>query len=134
LDEEGKKVPTMRFAAVRVPIATGNIGPFDSTFVDIQKLCKLREVHNIANYIAKDDFLTALIEQINVDDQNQIVLIPKMGKLRIRVGDDSILDEKFTNLKIMYKKGMPSEGWDKFTELNIQYKGQVVTTVKENNL
>lgn len=134
LDEDGKRVPTARYAAIRVPVATGEFELFDSTFYNLQKPSKLREVYNVCKYIASDDFLSALIEQVVVDENKDLVLIPKMGKQKILIGDDQLLDEKFGNLKIMYKEGLPREGWKKYSVLNIKYKGVLYGTVRQENL
>ena len=128
IDEDGQQIPAIKNAAIRVPLATGNIELFDSTFYNVDKKSRLRDIYTVSKYIAGDDFLSSLIEQINVDDNKELVLIPKIGRQKIILGDASVLDEKFANLKVMYRQGLPREGWRKFSVLNINYKGQVVGT------
>ena len=126
LDEDGIVVPVAKKNAIRVPIATGNIENLKSGFIKNKKT-NLNDVFELAKFVNKDDFLKALIEQIHVREDNSIVVIPKMGREKIIVGDIADLDENFEKLKIFYRNGLPKRGWDKFAELNLSYKKQVIT-------
>jgi cell division protein FtsQ len=126
LDEEGDQVPTVDKSAIRVPLATGHFELFQEGMLKSEKPSKLKEVFTIALEVYKDDFLSALVEQIDVNENGEIILIPKIGRQEITIGDDMDLEDKFDNLKIFYKDGLPREGWRKFTALKLNYKGQVV--------
>lgn len=126
LDEEGNKLDIAGTTPIRVPIATGHIELYQEELIKSDKESRLREVLEIAKHIQRDKVLTALIEQIDVDSNNEIVLIPKIGRHQLTLGDSKNLEEKFTNLKVMYKDGLPREGWRKFSELKLNYKGMIV--------
>jgi len=70
-----------------------------------------------------------LIGQVYLEKNGDFVLIPIIGDLKIIFGsaysDDQVKD-KFTRLKIFFKEGLPYEGWDKYSEINLIYNGQVV--------
>jgi len=70
-----------------------------------------------------------LIGQSYLEKNGDFVLIPIVGDLKIVFGpansDKSVID-KFTRLKIFYKEGIPYEGWQKYTEINLKYDGQIV--------
>ncbi|MBL0100569.1 MAG: hypothetical protein IPP49_11440 [Saprospiraceae bacterium] len=58
-----------RGSAVRVPIVTGIKDTFNAQFLTSEKASKKR-CFNIMQYVSKDDFLTALIEQVHVEQDS----------------------------------------------------------------
>jgi cell division protein FtsQ len=127
LDENGKQVPVTRGSAVRVPLVTGIRDTFYAKFLDNTRPSKLKQVFDIMKYVAKDEFLSALIEQAHVehDSIGDIVLIPKLGKEKLIFGDATDIEAKFDNLKIFYRDGMPKLGWSRYKTLNLKYSQQV---------
>lgn len=130
LDEEGGQIPVQPGIAIRVPVATGYIDLYNAKTFEInenaEKTSMLKEVYEVALKINDDQFLSALIEQIDVNEYKEISLIPKIGRQRVKIGDAENLDEKVFNLKLMYKDGLPRIGWNKYAELDLKYRGQVV--------
>jgi len=127
LDENGKQVPVTRGSAVRVPLVTGIRDTFSLVNTKSDRQSKLKQVFDIMKYVAKDPFLTALIEQAHVehDSIGDIVLIPKLGREKLIFGDASDIQAKFDNLKIFYRDGMPKLGWSRYKSLNLKYSHQV---------
>jgi len=125
LDDKGFQIPTTIGSAIRVPIVTGLNEVFDPNFLVAEKRTKLKEVFDVAIYIAQDDFLKSLIEQIHVDNSRDIILVPKIGKEKIIFGNADMIEDKFFNLKIFYKEGMTKLGWNRYKTLNLKYSGQV---------
>jgi len=127
LDNEGSPIPISRRAAIRVPIITGNL--------DITKLSAIKKkgslfynILELSKKINKDQFLNALIEQINVEKNNRLTIIPKLGRQKIEFGKLETIDNKLARLKTFYKAGMPSSGWDDVEKLNLDLTDQVVIT------
>jgi cell division protein FtsQ len=125
LDTDGMKLSVRPGNAIRVPVATGYIEFFQSDFRDSEKHVALNRVFQMAMSIHEDEFLGALVEQIDVNPKKEIVLIPKIGKQRIVIGDVDFIDQKISNLKLMYREGLPREGWRKYSVLKLNYKGAV---------
>jgi len=126
IDDEGAKISTRRGQAVRVPVATGYIDLYDEAVFKSDKKSVLKEVYKTAKLIMEDDFASALIEQIDVDTNKDISLIPKIGRQRIIIGNADDLPYKLNSLKTMYKEGIPMVGWQKYRGINLKYKGQVI--------
>ncbi|MFZ1360247.1 MAG: hypothetical protein WAS28_17240, partial [Saprospiraceae bacterium] len=76
--------------------------------------------------IYKDPFMSAMTEQLLVDENKDISIIPKLGNHKIILGDATDLENKFKKLAIFYKEGMPPEGWSLYKEINLKFKNQVV--------
>ena len=131
IDDEGKKLETVPNKAIRVPIATGHIELYQDSLLKSGHESRLRAVFDLASFIQQDELLSAMIEQIDVGSNNDIVLIPKIGRQELTFGDAEDLQDKFENLKIFYKDGLPREGWRKFSSLNLSLKGQVVAKLNK---
>lgn len=125
LDDAGNKIPLKKKSAVRVPIATGNIAKYQRGFVDAKDRNSLNDIFDLMNAIKEDPFIEALVEQIHLDGAGEIILIPKLGREKILFGKYEDVKKKFFNLKAFYKEEMPREGWGKFAQLDIRYRGQV---------
>lgn len=123
---DGEYIPRVKGSAVRVPIVTGYVGDYEAVKLTSKKGNALQDVYTIAKYIHEDDFLQSLVEQINVDRNRQIILVPKIGKQELVFGKAEEIEERFYNLKQFYKKGMSKVGWRKFDRLVLNWEGQVV--------
>ncbi len=129
LDENGEKINTKLFRAIRVPIATGSIEDYHISLVDPEKNSNLFRIYRVGKTIAEDDFMSALIEHMDIDDSGEVTLIPKIGRSKILLSAEE-LDEKITKLKYFYKDGLPKAGWSKYAVLNLNYKDLVFAQKK----
>jgi len=123
LDYKGARVPVTDI--YRVPVVTGNIDEYREGFRNIKKH-NLNGVLELAQRVYDDEFLSALVEQIDVNENNEITLVPKVGRNRILLGQVENLDEKIYKLKTYYERGIKNIGIGKFDELDLQIKGQII--------
>jgi cell division protein FtsQ len=143
IDNLGVKMPINTKYPANVVIATGNINALYSLFSpadlnqrsDTLNLIQdsiLYGIYKVANYINKNNFFKAQIEQIYVNEYAEIELIPKLGEQIIIFGKAENIEEKFNKLLIIYKEAFNKLGWDKYRFINLTYENQVVCT--KNNL
>jgi cell division protein FtsQ len=127
IDVNGIKFPLSRHFTPRVPVLSGDIPPFNVPVSEMDDKSVIKQAFRLWELISYDSFLEALVEQIFVDEEGDLILIPKVGTHKIIFGrfDDSVA-ERLENLKIFYQEGMPYEGWDKYKSLSIKYRDQVV--------
>jgi cell division protein FtsQ len=125
LDASGKKMPPSKNFAARVIVATGNIAPYTPEFREKRK-SSLKDLFHISQTLQADDFFHAFIQQIHVTNTGEFVLVPLIGDQKIILGSARKLEDKLQRLKIFYKEGMPYEGWNKYSTINLKYSGQVV--------
>ena len=126
LSEEGEAIPLHKGHTLRVPLATGPVGKYSADKIFGDKPNHLQDVYRLASHIHSDKFLTALIEQIAVDAHGEFTLVPKVGKQQLVFGKAENITDRFENLKIFYKEGMPKVGWRKFDKLVLNWDGLVV--------
>lgn len=121
MDAEGIKVPISSNFAARVPVATGNI----PAFIEGGENNGLKGIKDLAEFIYQDEFLSAFIEQIHVEENGDYILAPKIGKQKIIFGTPTDIPAKFRKMRIFYKEGLSREGWRKYETINLKYDGQV---------
>jgi cell division protein FtsQ len=124
LDSAKRVLPLNNKYSARVPVFTGfaSNGKMDSVLYDEIKIVGIK--------ILSDSFLMAMIEQIDILPNKHFELIPKIGDQTILLGDASDIDSKFEKLKLFYKKVTPVVGWNKYSKLNLQFKNQIVASLK----
>ena len=88
----------------------------------------IEQVYEVAQFIEADTFWNAQAEQIYVNENQELELIPRIGSHRIVVGDAENLNEKFEKLMIFYKQGLNKTGWNNYSVINLKYRNQVVCT------
>lgn len=125
LDARGIKMPQSPHYTAKVIVATGNLPPHEPQFLDRRRNA-LKDAFLLANMIREDEFLNAMIEQIHVSNRGEIMLAPKVGNHKIIFGKFENADKKLWRLKVFYKEALPYEGWNRYSEVSLQYDGQVV--------
>lgn len=127
LDQDGVRMPLSEVFTARVPVASGNIVVWSNDYLE-QKEHQLKDLFMLAKTLGADDFYQALIEQIYVNNKGEIILAPKVGDQIIQLGryDKEKTRERLARLKVFYEKGLPYEGWRKYTAFDLRYADQVV--------
>ncbi|MFT3740257.1 MAG: cell division protein FtsQ [Breznakibacter sp.] len=118
LDKEGVKIPLRGSYTKRLMVVTGNI----------DKLKDRTDLVKLDGFIKDDSFWRAQIEQIHINSQGDIILVPRVGDHYINIGDVNDLEYKFRNLLALYQKGLRPLEWNSYKEINLKYKGQVICT------
>lgn len=88
----------------------------------------ITDIFKMAEYIKNDPLWSAQIEQLYVNKDFEIELIPRIGNHRIVFGDAASIKEKFDKLKIFYKEGLDKTGWNEYSVINLKFANQVVCT------
>lgn len=121
LDQNANAIEWSEKYTPRLPVVTApNLG---YTRADLNLKSDLVE---LANFIAKDSFWNVAISQVDVQNGNQIRLIPTIGTQVILLGDISNLENKMARLFAFYQQGINTIQWDKYDEIDIRFLGQVV--------
>ncbi len=140
LDTEGKPMPLSDNYTAKVLFVNGLVyEPYANRYMysasDIEKneslknISMLDDIFKIAEFISKDLFWKAQIEQIYVNEKKEIELIPRLGNQTIILGNVDDMEEKFKKLKIFYKEGLNSiDAWNNYSIINLKYKNQIICT------
>lgn len=137
LDSTGKVMPPSSKYTSRVFVANGHI------YDDFKEVNQLNAAHlpdslkkrhlvddifKYAQFIRNDPFWSLQIEQLYVNKDMEVELIPRVGNHRIVFGDATDLTAKFRKLRIFYEKGLKMTGWNEYSVINLKFADQVVCT------
>ena len=124
LDSSLTRLPLSDRSSARVPVFSNFPAP-GNAFTKADSIL-LKDIKNISSYILKDPFWMAQIDQVDITGDRDFEMIPKIGNQVIVFGKADNYEEKFQNLLTFYKQVATKVGWNTYSKINVQYKGQVV--------
>jgi cell division protein FtsQ len=116
IDRDSSVMPLSPHFTAYLPIATGNI---KTSFAK-------KELYELALFLKNNEFWNAQIEQIDVQPDKEIVLIPRVGDQKILLGKLDGFEEKLNRLLVFYQKGQNKIGWNNYAVINLKYDKQIV--------
>jgi len=139
MDSNGKLMLWSPDFTPRILIASGNIKDrynewYNTNIREIinndtlKTRTMLDDLYTMARFILADEFWSAHIEQIYVNENGDIELVPKVGNHKIVFGGSDEMAEKFWKLKTFYTEGLNYTGWESYDTLNLKFNNQVVCT------
>ena len=126
IDEKGLKIPMSDNYTARVLVANGLINEDFSGQVDTLSSQLAKDLFRVAKFIKADTLWNDQIEQLFVDLNGDIEIVPRVGDHKIILGTADSLDTKFRNLLVFYKKAIPKVGWDTYKTINLKYANQII--------
>ena len=137
IDDCGVLMPLSEKFSAHVPVANGNIFNRE-TEQKIRRVTAdersdtsfsptlLEKIFMVSDYVQHHDFWNAQIEQVYVNTNGEMELIPRVGNQTILFGDEKGMEEKFNKLYTFYKEGLSKTGWNQYKTINVTFKDQVV--------
>lgn len=115
----------------------------------ISRTFATRYVSPLARRLMADDFCRNLLLQINITHDLGVELVPRIGNNVIYLGHmpvsksksertaliNDFVDKKMKRLKAFYKYGLSVAGWNKYSEINLEFDNQIICkrTADDNN-
>ena len=116
LDKYGVRVPVSTNYSSNVIVSTGKV----SEKFAAEKLLPF------VMYVNDNDFWQAQIEQIHVNENGDVMLVPLVGDHIIELGEVENFQEKLDVMKEFYKQVLVKNNWDKYEKISLKYNNQVV--------
>jgi cell division protein FtsQ len=138
VDEDGVVVRRRNLYNPRIHIVEGNVSITSAMLNGVSildtaiKHSILKDIYPLVNYINDDKFWSAQIDQIYVDGNDEIDLIPRTGNQVVHLGSTDNYEGKLRNLEAFYDKVLPEVGWNKYSVINLEFKDQIVCKRREN--
>lgn len=120
VDKDREVMPVSSSFAVYVPIATGLI---DEEFAK-------NDLYDFAIFLKNNPVWDAWIEQIVVNQEKEVELIPRAGDFRIIIGKLENYNSKLNKFVRFVDGGLNVVGWNRYSAINLKYDNQVVCTRK----
>lgn len=124
-DDEGTVMPAPLFDSLNLLIAGADyteplrVDSLSSNLTDLWK---------VASFFDGQKKYGDLIDQIYIEADGDLMMVPKLGNHVVELGTIDHLDTKFESLLAFYRRGMPRAGWDTYKRISLKYDGQVVCT------
>jgi len=132
VDDEGVVIRSRNLYNPRLHIIEGNVNISSAMLNGVSVLDTaiknsiLKDIFPLVSYINGDNFWSAQIDQIYVDVNDEIDLIPRVGIQMVHLGTTENFEGKLKNLEAFYDKVLPEVGWNKYSFINLEYKDQIV--------
>jgi len=118
LDEKGMKMPLSSEYTPRVLVVTGEVNESNHS-----------SIFSFIEIINSDKFWKSQITQLHFNN-NEVVIIPRVGSQKIHFGTLTDVNKKLGNLYQFYKQAMPVKGWQTYSDISLAYNSQIVCTKK----
>ena len=136
LDKEGYIIPASRKYSPYLLVASGSFFVGDQfkraacldSIADKKFYKPWFELLELAHFINGDSFWSSQIVQLYLNSRQDFEIIPRVGAHQIILGRAEGYESKFSNLEILYKEGLKSEGWNKYQKIDLRFKNQVICT------
>lgn len=132
LDESGAKIPLSPHFAPNVLVANGFIMEAFGENLDSIQTPLLKDLYKTSIFIQNDTIWNDQIEQLYVNKNSEIEMVPRVGKHQIILGNADSLKNKFDKLLLFYKHVVPKVGWNTYRAVNLSFANQLVCTKEEN--
>ena len=113
LSHDGKKMPLSREGEASVLVGTTE-----------QK--NLQSLLDMAVFLYDNPLYGSLFDQVGLNKEGDILLVPKVGEHIVVVGGMEDIDSKMADLLVFYRKGLPQVGWNTYKQISLKYKGQII--------
>lgn len=115
VDRDGEMMPAQFGTAISLPLVTGRV-----------RSSLLEPLRDFAIFLMKDDFWGYKVTQINVLENGDVELVPRVGNHTILMGSLDDYEEKLDHVLTFYHEVLPKTGWNAYRVINAKFKGQIV--------
>jgi cell division protein FtsQ len=124
--EDGTVMPVSEDFTSRVIIISGAFVKTILTYQNLNEFEEGQQLISMIEYINEDKFWEAQASQLDINKAGKVFIIPQVTDQVVEFGKPINIEEKFTKLKVFYKKILPQMGWNKYERVNLEYQGQVI--------
>ena len=118
IDRDRRKLPLSEKIVAYLPIATGNI----------KEEFAQNNLYDFVQYLKENKKWENQIEEIIVTDEEDIELIPRIGKQLILFGKMSNFEEKFNAIDLLYTQVFSKTGLNYYNKIDLRYEGKIICT------
>lgn len=129
IDSKGNRMPLSSKFTARVAVVSGNVLINDNN-ADTTDIKLLKDLHQLSNYLQKDTFMQHLVEQVWINEQKEMIIIPKFNNQEILFGSIEDLDWKMKKLKYFYQNTI-NNTCSNYKRINLTYKNEIVADRKD---
>lgn len=135
IDKYGMVIPHSNIYTPRLTVVSGNIEVPDScilghSILEQKDNSRIKQAFRIIEFIYEDEFWSSQLEQIWINEKGDYELVPRVGGHIVKLGSPENYETKFNILRTFYNQSLPAAGWEKYGEIDMRFKGQLVCRKK----
>ena len=115
LDSNCKRIPLSEKYTPDIILFTGNTENIKDDLI-----------LNLAKKINSNKFLSNQVSEVFVNETREAFFIPVLGSHKIKLGSFNNLEIKIKKMMTFYDKIIPKHGWEKYSEINLEYQNQII--------
>ena len=73
------------------------------------------------------------LTDVYVNSMEEFAFVPQFGDFLLELGNIEHLNKKLTTFEYTMKHILNSEGWDKYSKINLSFESQIICTKKQHN-
>jgi cell division protein FtsQ len=131
LDSSLARLPLSDKFSARLPVFTSF--PTDVIVLSHNDSTIIKDIRILSEFINSNPFWMAQIDQVDISSAGDFDLIPKLGNQVIHFGKADNYQQKFNSLLCFYKQVLSKKGWDSYSVIDAQFKGQIVGIRRDAN-
>lgn len=131
VDTKGHKIPVTLKYVPHVLVANGKIKESYNKPLEPIETKMVKDLVQIVEHVKGNDLWENQIVQIYVNEQDDIELIPRVGKELLVIGSADSLQYKLRRLEMYYKNILPKVGTEAYAKVNVKYGGQIICERRE---
>ena len=81
---------------------------------------------DLAKKITSNKFLSNQVSEVFINESSEAFFIPVIGNHKIKLGSFNNLEVKIKKMMTFYDKIIPKHGWEKYSEINLEYQNQII--------
>lgn len=125
IDDEGLKFPSSERFSAHVPLIRGNFQ--EILFPQDSFDCRIIEATlPLLAFIHRDPFWSEQISEIFIKEDGELVLYPQVGNTYVEFGQPNLIEEKFADLDLFYRKVLNKVGWDSYKGVSVKFRQQLI--------
>lgn len=130
IDNEGVIIPHTGVYTPRVIIVSGSISVPDEYIsrgaINIPDDNIISQLFELIRELNASELWSGQFEQVWVTEKGDIELIPRVGNQLVKLGSPEKVHERLQNLEAFYLGMIDEVGWNKYSEINLMFEGQIV--------
>lgn len=107
-----------------IPLDLGNAGKGKAT--SGEERIWLDRITGLVTYMDRHRVWGEDIVQIHVQDNGDLIMIPREGREKFIFGKPVSVEEKFALMERYYTSIVPAMGKDRYSSVDVRYKGQII--------
>ena len=130
-DAEGYIFPLQSSYASHVQIIDGAIplaanSGYKGCIENTEEKAWFKKIMNVVNYMEESKVWRGKIVQIHVQENGELILVPREGNEKFLFGQPGSLEEKFGKMEKYYTTIVPEKGSDRYRTVDVRFADQIV--------